>query len=96
MVVTTKEEAMICALARKNYRLTAVPTKFVIPSDWISFISVASSKDGRVFLGGQDGNIYELIMRALRPLRTIAHAEEAAVAEWHEILVEDNRRWYWS
>jgi hypothetical protein len=43
-----------------------------------------------------DGNIYELIMRALRPLRTIAHAEEEAVVEWHEILVEDNRRWYWS
>ena len=60
LVVTTKEEAMICALARKDARLTAVPTKFVIPSDWISFISVASSKDGRVFLGGQDGNIYEL------------------------------------
>lgn len=51
---------MICALARKEYRLTAVPTKFVIPSDWISFISITATKTGRVFLGGQDGNLYEL------------------------------------
>jgi nuclear pore complex protein Nup155 len=60
LVVTTKEEAMICALARKDFKLTAVPTKFVIPSDWISFVSVTATKAGRVFLGGQDGNLYEL------------------------------------
>eukprot|EP00429_Kryptoperidinium_foliaceum_P002403 CAMPEP_0176014878 /NCGR_PEP_ID=MMETSP0120_2-20121206/7048_1 /TAXON_ID=160619 /ORGANISM="Kryptoperidinium foliaceum, Strain CCMP 1326" /LENGTH=1749 /DNA_ID=CAMNT_0017347829 /DNA_START=181 /DNA_END=5427 /DNA_ORIENTATION=+ len=61
LVVTTKEEAMLCALARKQHQqLTAIPTKFVIPSDWVSFLSVTSTKDGRIFLGGQDGNLYEL------------------------------------
>ena len=87
LVVTTKEEAMICALARASATAsgtteisngnrsngtsssssssssspwTVVLTKFIIPSDWISFLSVASTKSGRVFLGGQDGNVYEL------------------------------------
>lgn len=52
---------MLCALAREPYQsLSIVPTKFAIPSDWISFLSVACTKDGRIFLGGQDGNLYEL------------------------------------
>jgi nuclear pore complex protein Nup155 len=61
LVLTTKEEAMLCALARDDHqRLEVIPTKFVIPSDWVSFLSVASTKSGRIFLGGQDGNLYEL------------------------------------
>lgn len=61
LVVTTKEEAMLCALARKDGQgLSVIQTKFVIPSDWISFLSVVSTSDGRIFLGGQDGNLYEL------------------------------------
>jgi nuclear pore complex protein Nup155 len=61
LVVTTKEEAMLCALARKNEQaLSLIRTKFVIPSDWVSFISITSTKTGRIFLGGQDGNLYEL------------------------------------
>ena len=52
---------MLCALARKdNQALTLIQTKFVIPSDWVSFLSIASTKSGRLFLGGQDGNLYEL------------------------------------
>ena len=61
LVLTTKEEAMVCALAKDTYQtLTIIPTKFVIPSDWVSFLSVTSTKSGRIFLGGQDGNLYEL------------------------------------
>jgi nuclear pore complex protein Nup155 len=61
LVVTTKEEAMLCALARKkDQALSLIRTKFVIPSDYISFISITSTKAGRIFLGGQDGNLYEL------------------------------------
>lgn len=52
---------MLCALARKNEQgLSVIRTKFVIPSDWVSFLSVTSTKSGRIFLGGQDGNLYEL------------------------------------
>eukprot|EP00536_Pseudo-nitzschia_multiseries_P013005 jgi/Psemu1/210312/e_gw1.529.5.1 len=75
LVVTTKEEAMLCAIAKATAAAEdanngsngsssspwiVVPTKFIVPSDWISFLCVASTKDGRIFLGGQDGNVYEL------------------------------------
>mmetsp|Transcript_11676 Transcript_11676/g.29571 ORF Transcript_11676/g.29571 Transcript_11676/m.29571 type:complete len:1883 (+) Transcript_11676:126-5774(+) len=75
LVVTTKEEAMLCAIAKATENVdevgnrngtsssspwTVVPTKFIVPSDWISFLCIASTKSGRVFLGGQDGNVYEL------------------------------------
>lgn len=75
LVVTTKEEAMLCAIAKATDTVddgrnsngppssspwTVVPTKFIVPSDWISFLCIASTKNGRVFLGGQDGNVYEL------------------------------------
>ena len=66
---------MLCAIARTAENVdnignsngtsssspwTVVPTKFIVPSDWISFLCIASTKSGRVFLGGQDGNVYEL------------------------------------
>ena len=47
------EEAMLCAIARNggdangaggSGGLVVVPTKFIIPSDFISFLSVASTK----------------------------------------------------
>ena len=51
---------MLCALARKAEQgLHVIPTKFVVPSDWVSFLSVTSTNEGRIFLGGQDGNLYE-------------------------------------
>jgi nuclear pore complex protein Nup155 len=68
LVVTTPEEAILCALARAPAAfgpgsaspLRLVPTRFVIPSDWVAFLSVAGTPDGRVFLGGQDGKLYEM------------------------------------
>lgn len=64
LVVTTAEEAILCVVAKTSHSLGApcniVPTKFVIPSDWISFLCVGASKSGRIFFGGQDGNLYEL------------------------------------
>ena len=66
---------MLCAIAKTGENVdnignvngtsssspwTVVPTKFIVPSDWISFLCIASTKSGRVFLGGQDGNVYEL------------------------------------
>ena len=75
LVVTTAEEAILCALARttssssSNQRLTLIPTRFCIPTDWVAFLSVESTKDGRIFLGGQDGNLYEMDYDGL----TVAH-----------------------
>jgi Nup133 N terminal like len=64
LVLTTKEEAMLCVVAKSSPAIgapwTVIPTKFVIPSDWVSFLCVGASKNGRIFLGGDDGNLYEL------------------------------------
>jgi nuclear pore complex protein Nup155 len=65
LVVTTAEEAILCALARtssdpNSKRLKLIPTRFCIPTDWVAFLSVGSTQDGRIFLGGQDGNLYEM------------------------------------
>jgi nuclear pore complex protein Nup155 len=64
LVLTTKEEAMLTVVAKSSPALGApwvvVPTRFIVPSDWVSFLCVGASKSGRIFLGGQDGNLYEL------------------------------------
>ena len=64
LVITTEEEAFLCALARQDGSAQAplrlVRTRFCIPTDWVAFLSVTSTKDGRIFLGGQDGNLYEM------------------------------------
>jgi nuclear pore complex protein Nup155 len=64
LVITTEEEAFLCALARPDGSTQAplrlVRTRFCIPTDWVAFLSVTATKDGRIFLGGQDGNLYEM------------------------------------
>ncbi|KAL7467450.1 hypothetical protein ACHAXS_007693 [Conticribra weissflogii] len=74
IVVTTPEEAILCALARenpsqevdggfrygKNSIIRLIPTRFVIPTDSVPLISICGSKDGRIFMGGSDGCVYEM------------------------------------
>ena len=47
----------------KNYSaldLTLLETGFNFPSDEVNMVSVCGTQDGRLFLAGSDGNIYEL------------------------------------
>ncbi|KAL7539306.1 hypothetical protein ACHAXR_009165, partial [Thalassiosira sp. AJA248-18] len=85
LVVTTPEEAILCALANERccndgdsaagggeggngngFRhgndsiLRLIPTRFVLPTDGVPLVSICGSKDGRIFLGGCDGNLYEM------------------------------------
>jgi len=74
IVLTTPEEAILCALARENpsqkvdegFRdgmnsiLRLIPTRFVLPTDSVPLISICGSKDGRIFMGGSDGCVYEM------------------------------------
>ena len=51
----------------KNYSaldLSLCETGLTFPSDEVNMVSVCGTKDGRVFLAGSDGNIYELIYQA--------------------------------
>ena len=73
LVVTTPEEAILCALARESTTrassfergqfdslLRLIPTRYVIPTDAVPLLSICGSKDGRIFMGGYDGNLYEM------------------------------------
>lgn len=47
----------------KNYSeldLVLLETGFTFPSDEVNMVSVCGTEDGRIFLAGSDGNIYEL------------------------------------
>ena len=92
LVVTTEEDAILCALARVNDTkptngahqtpiihpsalpsspLKLVQTSYFIPSDWVKFISVCGSKDGRIFFGGHDGKLYEMDYDGLKPSKRV-------------------------
>lgn len=76
LVVTTPEEVMLCALANANglqdngnddsplapstgsFRL--VPTRFSLPTDNVRMLCVCGTPAGRIFLGGEDGCLYEM------------------------------------
>ena len=40
--------------------LRLIPTRFSIPTDSIPMLSVCGTDDGRIFLGGHDGCLYEM------------------------------------
>ncbi|GAX19428.1 nuclear pore complex protein Nup155 [Fistulifera solaris] len=68
IVVTTPEEIFFCALVHCNpsnpdfsgvaWRL--VPTSFTLPTDGVRILSIAGTQSGRIFLGGDDGCVYEM------------------------------------
>lgn len=92
IVVTTPEEAILCALAKEsteqarqqsqaqpqsaddnaayatngggfrhgNSSLRLIPTRFVLPTDSVPLTSICSTKEGRIFMGGVDGCVYEM------------------------------------
>ena len=71
VVVTTPEEILLCAFVEKEDATAAdgfgehgtlqlVATSFVIPTDGVSMYAVASTRDGRIFVGGANGSLYEV------------------------------------
>jgi len=68
VVVTTSDEVILCALAHpsddgpsESLPLEIVSTSFMLPSDNTRIMSVASTSTGRVFLGGDDGCVHEMM-----------------------------------
>lgn len=80
LVVTTPEEAIICALAREandtnaisynqsynsdDSHLVLIPTRYEIPTDSVPLLSICGTDDGRIFIGGYDGCLYEMSYEA--------------------------------
>ena len=60
-MVTTPEEVILLALARMDGALKIVPTSFLMPTDLIRMTCAVGTDDGRIFLGGDDGCVHEMI-----------------------------------
>ena len=43
-----------------NSSLCLVPTRYIVPTDSVPILSICGTDDGRIFLGGYDGNLYEM------------------------------------
>lgn len=50
---------MLCAVARRDGKLFIVPTRYTLPTDNIPIVSACGLPDGRIFMGGYDGSLYE-------------------------------------
>ena len=46
---------------RSSSLLRLIPTRYVLPTDSIPIMSIAGTSGGRIFLGGYDGNLYEMV-----------------------------------
>ena len=44
--------------------LASQQTQLAIPSDNVNFLSVIGTPNGRIFMAGKDGHLYELIYQA--------------------------------
>jgi len=58
IVVSTPLEVLLCALTHDG-RL--VPTSYALPTDGVKMLCVSGTSDGRIFLGGEDDCLYEMI-----------------------------------
>jgi hypothetical protein len=77
-VVTTADQAIICALAGCAFRPARrlIPTRFVLNAG--SIWSVAATRSGRIFLGGRDGHLYEMDYAAGEPIKEPSSEERLA------------------
>jgi nuclear pore complex protein Nup155 len=67
-VITTPDEVILCALVRASedgVGLRLVPTSFTLPTDNVRMLSVVGNAAGRVFMGGDDGCLYEMTYQGL-------------------------------
>ena len=67
LVLTTPVEVHLLAVTFQSSLtspLALYPTQFSIPSDNVSFVDVASTATGRIFLAGKDGHLYEVDYQA--------------------------------
>lgn len=70
LVVSTDEEAVLCAITTSSdttessfgySSLRIIPTRFNISTDSVPMVKICGSPDGRIFMGGYDGSLYEMV-----------------------------------
>lgn len=62
LALATPVEVVLLALCNvnKDGQLKLVPTAYSLPSDNVTMLKIVGSLSGRIFMAGNDGNIYEL------------------------------------
>ena len=62
LIISTTVEVVIMAISwsASGTDLKIIPTAYTVSSDNIPMVKVIGTQSGRVFMGGQDGNLYEL------------------------------------
>ena len=60
VILSTPSEVLLCALDNSTQGLRLVPTRFILPTDNVPMLSIRGTKNGRIFMGGHDGNLYEM------------------------------------
>ncbi|GJQ14113.1 hypothetical protein GpartN1_g5904.t1 [Galdieria partita] len=51
----------VSTLATSSYNILLVPTKFRVSTDYVTMLRICSTPEGRVFLSGSDGCLYEFV-----------------------------------
>jgi nuclear pore complex protein Nup155 len=68
LVLATPVEVVLVAVTISNIggheELNLLPTNYSISSDCVNMLKIAGTKNGRIFMCGQDGNLYELTYEA--------------------------------
>ena len=89
LVVTTPREAILCALSRTESALRLIPTRYTIPTDNVPILSVGGTPDGRIFLGGIDGSLYEMVYESSAPTESMIKTTEQ---KWNDFYDEDQAK----
>lgn len=68
LVLATPVEVVLVAVAISNIggheELNLLPTNYSVSSDSVNMLKIAGTKNGRIFMCGQDGCLYELTYEA--------------------------------
>ncbi len=60
MVVATPLEITLLGVGLEGGQLTLYQTQMTTPAEGVSMTSIVGADNGRIFMGGSNGNIYEL------------------------------------
>jgi nuclear pore complex protein Nup155 len=81
LVVATPVEIMLVAVAYSKENgvqsLNLYRTDIIISSDNVSMTSIVGTENGRIFMCGNNGKLYELQYQVKRSLRTFLDANQA-------------------
>lgn len=94
LVVSTPDEVILCALVRTvkpmdgmahgDGSLKLVPTSFCLPTDNVRMLTIAGTKSGRIFMGGDDGCLYEMTYEGLLGKESPPVSVDQRLAEFYD------------